>query len=227
MQTIIFLGMAVLHGIALFLIAKLFLKNKKSYTLLATFAIAGLFYDNLIVGIGRFIGEGSLLETLNAGRFYSHAIVTPLLIIFAYGVIRQTVAKGQYDRILHSLFCLLAVAMIAMSVMSEIINLSLVFLVENGVERYVNAASEGPPIPSIITIIVMIIAGIYIWRKVGWAWLALGSIVMFVMAGAGVNNTLLTNIGEVVFVTVIVMTDYAIQQESLPLFSPKLKLAKA
>lgn len=207
MQTILFLVMAGFHAVAFFFIVKLLMQNLSSYTLLAVIASSGLLYDNLIVGIGTFIGEGTLLENLNAVRFFSHALLTPLLIIFAYGVIRQLVGKGKYDRIWHSVFCILAVAMIAMGI-SDISNLSLVPLAENGSLRYINAASEGPPIPSIITIIVMIIAGLIVWRKAGWMWLAIASIIMFVMAAAGASNTSLTNIGEVIFVAGIVATDY-------------------
>ena len=215
MQSLIFLIMSAVHAVALFFIVKLAMRNRVSYSLLASLVVFGLFYDNLIVAIGQYIGEGDLLRNLNALRFYSHAILTPLLIIFAYGVIRQLLGKGKNDRIWHSVFCLLAVGMIAMGIMADVVNLSLVPMTENGSLRYVNEASEGPPIPSIITIIVMIVVGLIAWRKVGWMWLALGSIVMFVMAAAGANNTMLTNIGEVVFVIAIVATDYRIHRTQL------------
>jgi len=212
MQTIIFLLMAVLHGIAFFLMTRLFIQNRKSYTLLAVLASFGLFYDNLIVGIGTFIGEGALLENLNAFRFYGHALLTPLLIIFAYGVMRQL--TGKYSRIWHSIFCILAVVMIGMGIMADVFNLSLVPMAENGSLRYVNELSEGPPIPSIITIIVMIVVGLIVWRRVGWMWLAIASIIMFVMAAAGASNVTLTNIGEVIFVAGIIATDYHIHNRT-------------
>lgn len=80
MLTIIYFVMAGLHAVILFFMLKLFLSNRVSYTLIATGTIFGLFYDNLIIGVGSFIGEGGLLEILNAGRFYIHVLITPLKI---------------------------------------------------------------------------------------------------------------------------------------------------
>ena len=199
-----------------FFIFKLFLSNRVSYTLIATGTIFGLFYDNLIIGLGSFIGEGGLLETLNAGRYYIHALITPLMIIFAYGVIRQIMGKGKYDKIWHSAFCILAVAMLAMGAMSDVINLSLVPEIENGTLRYVQEVSAGPPLPAIITIIVMIIVGVFMWRHTSWPWLAVGSIIMFIAAALGVNNVILSNLGEVVFAIAIVTMDYRVHRDDNP-----------
>lgn len=51
--------------------------------------IAALVYDNLIIGIGRWIGEGALLEGLNLARFWIHAAITPLLVAWALHAIRR------------------------------------------------------------------------------------------------------------------------------------------
>lgn len=216
MLTIIYFVMAGLHAVILFFMLKLFLSNRVSYTLIATGTIFGLFYDNLIIGVGSFIGEGGLLEILNAGRFYIHVLITPLMIIFAYGVIRQVIGKGKYDRIWHSAFCILAVAMVALGVMTDVIGMSLVPELENGTLRYVHEVSSGPPLPAIITIIMMIIVGIFMWRHASWPWLAVGSIIMFVAAGAGVNNVILSNLGEVVFAIAIVTMDYRVHRDDNP-----------
>ena len=213
MFTVIYFVMAAMHAVAFYFILRLFLRERVSYTLIATLTIFGLFYDNLIIGLGNFIGEGGLLETLNAIRFYFHALITPLMIIFAYGVIRQVMGKGKNDKIWHSVFCILAVVMLALGAMTDVINLSLIPEIENGTLRYVNDASEGPPIPAIITIIVMIIVGIFMWRHASWPWLAIGSIVMFVAAALGVNNVILSNLGEVVFAVAIVTMDYRVHRE--------------
>ena len=41
----------------------------------------GLVYDNLIVGYGRFIGEGPLLKKLSQPRFFLHEVTLPLLVL--------------------------------------------------------------------------------------------------------------------------------------------------
>ena len=38
---------------------------------------AGLVWDNGVIGIGKYIGEGDLLEGLNVTRFWVHALATP------------------------------------------------------------------------------------------------------------------------------------------------------
>lgn len=43
----------------------------------------GLVYDNALIAVGKFIGEGTLLEALNLARYWSHAFLTSLLILFA------------------------------------------------------------------------------------------------------------------------------------------------
>ncbi|MEO1288308.1 MAG: hypothetical protein AAFV93_11110 [Chloroflexota bacterium] len=213
MQTILYFMLAGIHAIAFISIARLYLSERISYTLIATLTVLGLFYDNLIIGLGSFIGEGSLLKLLNSGRFYIHALVTPLLIIFAYGVLQQLLDKNKYDKIWHSAFCVLAVVMVVLGSISDIFNLTLIAKFEAGTLRYINDATHGPPIPAIITIVVMIIVGFVIWRYVGWSWLALGSIVMFVAAAVGASSNLIANIGEVVFVLAIVATDYRIHRQ--------------
>lgn len=41
----------------------------------------GLVYDNLIVGYGRFIGDGQLLKALSQPRFFLHEVALPLMIL--------------------------------------------------------------------------------------------------------------------------------------------------
>ncbi len=213
MLTFLYFVMTVIHLIALYFIFKLFMQNRKSYTLLAMLAIIGLAYDNLIIGIGQFIGEGSLLAGLNAIRFYTHALITPLLIIFAFGVLRQIGISWASIKVAHSLFCLLATILIVMGVQTDIINLVLIPEIEQDTLRYVNDASSGPPIPAIITIIVMIIVGIIVSRKIQWHWLVLGSIIMFVASAIGFNAIVVSNMGEVIFALAIVGIDYRVQRE--------------
>src|SRR5699024_5006927 len=60
--------------------------------------VAGLVYDNAVLATGRLIGEGPLLEALNLGRFWIHALVTPLLVVFAWHAITRTGAGWARTR---------------------------------------------------------------------------------------------------------------------------------
>lgn len=52
--------------------------------------ILALIYDNGIIAFGKWIGEGELLETLNLLRFWTHAFLTPLLVLFATGTLKES-----------------------------------------------------------------------------------------------------------------------------------------
>lgn len=213
MLTPLFFLMALIHLISSFFILRLLGRNRKSYTLIAAATIVALTYENSVVALGSFIGEGTFLELLNTGRFYLHALLMSLLIIFAFGVARQIGIRWAQGKIAHALFCILATVLVLFAIQRDIINLSLVAEIEQDTLRYVNADSAGPPIPAILTIIVMAIIGGFVWRKIGWPWLAVGSIIMFVAAGAGASILALSNLGEVIFVIAIVATDYRIHRQ--------------
>jgi membrane protein DedA with SNARE-associated domain len=51
--------------------------------------IAAITYDNLIVSIGRWIGEGKLLLRLSQPRFIEHVLLTPLSVVAAYSLCLQ------------------------------------------------------------------------------------------------------------------------------------------
>lgn len=87
MDTIIFLLFAFMYGVLLLYSITKLKFNLSSILLLV---IIALIYDNLIIGIGIFIGEGNLLETLNIVRFWLHTLFTPTLIIFSYAILRES-----------------------------------------------------------------------------------------------------------------------------------------
>jgi hypothetical protein len=208
MVTAVYIIMSIIHLFFLVAGIRLFLQNRSIYTLMAMLVIAGLFYDNFIIGIGRFIGEGSFLQTLNAGRFYMHALFTPLLIMFAIATAQRLGINWAQKRWVFAVFGVLTLLMIAVGVNADIINLSLVPEAEAGTLRYINANTEGPPIPAIVTVIVMIVVGGFIWRLHKWSVLFFGSLLMFIASGAGASILLVGNIGEILFSGSIVRTDY-------------------
>ena len=208
MLTTVYLIVSVVHLAFFILSLRLFLRNRSIYTALATIVIGGLFYDNFIIGIGSFIGEGSLLKGLNAVRFYVHALATPTMIMFAVATAQRLGIGWAQNRNVFALFGILTLAMIGLGASVDIFDLSLIPELDNGTLRYVNDHTAGPPIPAIVTIIVMTVVGGFIWRKAKWSVLFFGSFLMFVFAGAGASILLLSNLGEVFFAGGILWTDY-------------------
>jgi hypothetical protein len=185
---------------AMFVVLIWQVSNKRnSYALLLAAVLAGLFYDTLIIGIGKFIGEGDLLKTLNAGRFYVHALLTPTMMIFGFGVLRKAGVKWAQGRTAHIIVCVVTTLLIALGAYSDILRLDLQTKIVADTLRYVNEGGlKGPPIPAILTIIFLIVAGISLWRNTGWKWLAIGAILMFIAAGAGMGDMFyIGNLGEV------------------------------
>lgn len=208
MQSVIFLLMAAIHFVFFFLAVRLFLQRRSIFTGIVCLVVLGLAWDNLTVGLGATLGEGGLLRGLNSGRYAMHALFTPLLIMFAASTARRVGIGWANNKVVLSFLGLLTVAMIALGVWDDIVQLELAPVSEAGTFRYINASTAGPPIPAIVTIVVMIVVGAFIWRKHKWAVLCLGAILMFIAAGAGASILLLANAGEILFAGSIIWTDY-------------------
>lgn len=208
MLTAVYLFVSLIHLIFVIMAVRLYQRNRSIYTAIAAAVIFGLFYDNLIIALGSFIGEGQPLQTLNAGRFAIHALITPTLIMFAVATAQRLGIGWAQKPAAFAGLGILTLLMIGLGVYTDIIDLALVAEREAGTLRYTNANAAGPPIPAIITIIVMIVVGAFVWRQHKWAVLCLGAVLMFIFAGAGASILILSNIGEVAFAGSILWTDY-------------------
>ncbi len=177
-------------------------KNRRvSYALLLLIVLAGLTYDVLVILLGRFLGAGELLQALNASRFIIHGLATPLMIIFGFGVLRHAGVGWAQSRTNHIIVCVFTTLLIGLGVYEDILALDLQQSAVFDTLRYVNEGGlPGPPIPALLAIIFLIVAGISLWRHTGWKWLAMGSILMFIFAGAGVGDRFyIGNVGEIIF----------------------------
>ena len=197
MLTALFLILSVLFVVLVWQVSKM---KRDNYVLLLLLVLAGLFYDTLVIGIGKFIGEGDLLKTLNAGRFYVHALLTPAMMIFGFGVLRKAGVKWAQGKTAHIVICVITTLLIALGAYSDILQLDLQTKTVADTLRYINEGGmKGPPIPAILTIIFLIVAGISLWRHTGWMWLAMGAILMFIAAGAEMGDMFyIGNLGEII-----------------------------
>lgn len=178
--------------------AALYRQRAVSYTLLLLIVLAGLVYDVLVIFLGRFIGASDLLKTLNAGRFLVHGIVTPAMMIFGFGLLRHAGVKWAQSRAAHIGVCVLTTLMIALGLYEDVFALNLQAKTVLDTLRYVNEGGlKGPPIPSMLTIVFLVVAGIALWRQTGCWWLAGGAIAMFLAAGLAMGERFyIGNIGE-------------------------------
>ncbi|MBP8000852.1 MAG: hypothetical protein KA314_16445 [Chloroflexi bacterium] len=197
MLTILFLVLTAIFG---GLVWQTVTMKQNSYLVLLWLVLIGLFYDNLIIGIGRFVGEGALLETLSVGRFWIHALLTPTMIIFGFGVLRRAGISWAQGRTAHIIVCVVATLLILLGAYSDILRLDLYSTPSADILRYRNEGGlPGPPLPAIVTILFLIGYGVSLWRNRSWPWLAVGAMLMFAAAGLGMGERFyIANIGELI-----------------------------
>ena len=197
------LGHVVLFGWALWLL----LRYRHPATVPLLIVTFGLVYDNAMLAAGGLIGHGELLERLSVPRFFMHAFGTPLLMLSALGLAIRSGAEWARSLPVAAAIALLTLAMIAVGVEADLIGLDLEANRVGDLVSYGNAATDGPPIAPIVTIFVLIAAGVIVWRRGGGPWLLLGSLVQFAAAAIGDAITIAGNLGELALLAGLVATD--------------------
>ncbi|WP_231581288.1 hypothetical protein [Domibacillus enclensis] len=193
----------------LFFAVRLF-KNKRTGSVLFLLpVIAGLVYDNGILAAGRFIGEGPILESLNYARFWIHAFLTPLLVLFAWKTLQQAGVQWAQKTWARITAFLLTTSLIGLELFTEVFGLVIQPEQSYGVLSYGKVESaSGPPVMVLIVSVVLLGASILIWRKQGWLWFFVGSFVMIVGSAVQlpVKSGAVTNLFELVPLSSLVAT---------------------
>jgi hypothetical protein len=192
--------------VALAIVALRFRAEAGAVALLVALITVGLAYDNLAVAVGQLIGYGDLLRAVNVPRFWLHALLTPLLIVVGAILVGRLGIGWLRTRIAAVVVSGLVAALIVVGVIEEIVHLELVPEDAGDALRYVNDAVSGPPIPAIVTILVLIGLGGLAWRTAGLPWLFAGSVAMLLAAGLGAEILWLANVGELVLQAAVVAT---------------------
>lgn len=172
-----------------------------------------LFYDNLRIGIGRFLGPGDLLYALSVPAFAWHWSMLPLLVIAAGSVARLADLGWARNRFVMGAFCVAAVALSAHDI-PWIFAMDLRVACLADTVRYTTnvtpgqlcpgsepwSAGIGSPLVAILTNVVVLAVGIALWVRHKWPWLAVGSGAMFIAAGAFARSQWslpIANFGEI------------------------------
>jgi hypothetical protein len=157
-----------------------------------------LWYDNFRIGIGRFIGEGALLEAMTVPAFAWHWTMLPLLVIAAGSMAKSADLKWAQPKWVIGSFCVVASVLIAMDV-PYLFQIDLHTACVADTLRYTTQVSElqfcnadsvvvdgvGSPFVAIMVNVIVLLVGIALWVQRGWPWLTLGSGAMFLAAGGG------------------------------------------
>jgi hypothetical protein len=175
---------------------KLYSRDPNRYLPLAMLCLAALVYDCWAIAVGGLVGEGATLQAISRPRFYTHALFTPLLIIFAFGLARRMGATWAQGNAFHAVICLFTLALIALGAREDILHLALTPKIVGDSVRYANGAAKGPPIPAILVNVFFLLIGGWIFYKKRSPWFFLGSLFMFLIAPFSPRLPLLGNIGE-------------------------------
>lgn len=184
-------------------------KDFKKWTSFIYLVVIALIYDNLILAIGDWIGEGEILKSLNAARFWLHAFITPLLVFFSFGTLRESGiawAKNSWVTVVTLLY---TIAAIVIEIISLTASLQLKVDKTYGVVSYSSVeAPNGPPIMILLITVAMLIASAILWKKTGWSIFFIGVVIMTIGSAVPlkVESNAITNLFELILLTSLVWT---------------------
>jgi hypothetical protein len=221
------LAMVVLAALAI----RRFAARPGAGTFTLALPIALLVWDNSVVALGSLLGEGPLLLALSWPRFVGHAFLTPIWIVTAFEFARLaskgTAASdaappeaasldptprgptGQRNRVWLLAGWLLYALMAALGFVKSVLLLDLAPVRQLDILYYTNVGGfPGPPIPALVMVIVVIVAGALVWKRRGWPWMLAGGLAMFVAAAVPTRlvGFWLSNTGEVLLSAALVAT---------------------
>jgi hypothetical protein len=81
----------------------------------------------------------------------------------------------------------------------DIVQLRMEPVIEEETLRYRNAGHVGPPIPSIVVILVMTVVGLLLWIRTKTPWVFIGALIEFICAPLGFRFPIIGQFGEVAF----------------------------
>ncbi len=178
----------------------------------------GLFYDNAVMGIGKWIGEGSFLEFLNSLRYWSHAFLTPLLVLYSVGVLRENGIQWVKKPRMTISAVFYTTLLIILEIWLEASKLALVPVEEYGVLRYESThPTTGPPVMIILVTVVLLIASLIVWKKTKWQWFFIGTLIMTIgsFMPIEVNSGALTNGFELFLIWMLIWTKKKLDKDRI------------
>jgi hypothetical protein len=182
--------------------------------LMLALPLAALVWDNAVVGLGSFVGEGTLLTALTYPRFAGHALLTPIWIVTAFEFARRGgIPWAQGSRARVGAWMLYG-AMAALGVVAALVLLRLEPVRLGGLLYYTNAGGlPGPPVPAIVMVVAVLVVGMLLFKRVGWPWMLVGGMLMLFAAAvpARVVGFWLSSTGEVALGLALVSTERFLQ----------------
>lgn len=161
--------------------------------------LMALAFDNLVIALGPLLVESPGYLLLSTLRFWVHALVLPWLLVFVAYVLQFRINSERGRYWLPAIACLLAgVAVIA----GYVLDLASLDLVRADYYPRLVASDAQPPFATIAVNLLVVIAGIWLWRA-KWPWLFAGALQIFLFNGLTAGRDwgfCVGNMAELVFV---------------------------
>lgn len=210
----------LLLGIAeLFLIAwsiRLWQKSNSLAMGILPIILLSTAYDNVVLACGQWIGEGTLLQSLNDIRFLLHYLVVPFFIVVAVELASRAGA-GWVIPLTRGLGWVLAIGLGILDYLNHYLNLSLVPTEFAGVLRYAQASPNLPIVTITINVFLLIISiGIWVRLEGKWPWLLVGTVVAFLGNAIPISEvgTLPGSTSEFILGLTLLLTERYLQQNA-------------
>jgi len=217
MFTLVYVLCALAQATLAVIAIRLFRAHPSLSAFMLILPIAAVVWDNSIIALGRSIGDGPLLVGLSWPRFIGHALFTPAWIVTGIGFAWRAGAQMLGAAWVRAGQWVLYAVAVVFGFWRSVVDLRMELSTDGGLVYYRNAGTfAGPPIGSVLMLLVVLIGGVVVWRCTRWPWMVLGSLVMLgaalvPTAGAG---TLFDNPGEVVMAASLVLTEYLLQKRA-------------
>jgi len=172
--------------------------------------LLGMFYDNLVQGVGNWFIDEAWYAPANLPRFILHASVLPFLTLFGLSVMRSAGVTVASNRGFIAFCWLFTGCALAWGLYHEVVLLELGPKSALGVAK-LGSLSSVPPVATILTNILVLPMAAAVWRVAGWPWFFLGGLFIFVLNGAtGAQSWgfLVGNFAEVVFIVSLLQTHW-------------------
>jgi len=210
MFTTLFLIQAGVQLLLLFWLVHIYKATGLAVALALFIPQFGLFYDNFIVGIGRFVGIGDFLKAISWPRFWIHWLFGAWLIIACGAILRLAgFAWAQHKGVMVA-FCALTASLMVLD-LPYFWTTNLYPVCEFDLVRYsvqvparmfcfpdqVVVPGQGAPIASVITCLVVIGTGFVVMVKRRFPWMFAGGLLMLISAMPPLSAWKLDNFGEI------------------------------
>jgi len=202
MDSLLFLLFTIIYLVILISIVKILKKSPILSLFFLLPVVIGLLYDNGVITLGKFLGEGTLTEKLNLMRYLLHALFTPFLVFYAWAAIKKTKSNFAKKTSFNIAPFIVTPILILLELFTEVIGLQIFPKWQYGVLSYSSESGGGPPLMVILVSVVLLIASIIVLIKQKWGWFFIGSLLMIIMSAVQlpINSNAVTNLFEVTLI---------------------------